>query len=431
MAKLLNTNNIIIVVNSNIANSNSDAIWYCGQRNIPTNNIIQVNFANNYALYFNDLIRNVSPNNVTIQNGTFAGLPVFQGISAMVANGTCQGVILSTYTPAIVTSNVASAWGLPSFFGAANYLWNLYSVSLPSGNINIPACPNPGSTLYPMSGNTAGNYNQYSLTPLSYIQAANNLTMPFGRLGYPNNQVTYISELAPVNTPYTAFGESIFQRAVRLALLSEANNNYLQPHWLSNDIGDATYFTSNTNVAALNTAINKSMNVAVTVSSLNVTNQVTSVYNIVDFRNNNVGYAPPLFAYAVNGSTNSQLSTNLPPSGYAMYSNYSCLPGAWAATWYSFSFELISGVLQNGGSAGIATLNEPLAPYISYPSDIFYQAVSQHCELMVCNWWSRTWTSQFPMGTSAYGDPLYTPYNVVQNQPIGYYFKGNSFLIPT
>ena len=395
--------NPLLVYNTGIARSLTDAESYLSARGLPLN-VVGINFGavGTYVpTYSNPLLGgsggNLSDGTLSVQAGTFK----WQGISYSTFDGldlldflqyynkwqafspSPDAIVCSTYTP-LVAGGGGIYYILPAVLG----------VNFSGGVIG---------TLYDP---------QYSV--------------PHGRLGCPANigdaSANFVTEMTPKG------GGSIAQQCYNNAIAAERAFNFRLPHVLSSTGGpyvapappgyDAAYWP--TLMAA---ARSRYVNVTYDLCSAAYPCG-TSAAN--DFLNGVVSPPLPIFGLCCPFNANDD---NNPPGSHVYSNNYIPLLGAWSAHWYSFQWYWSLDFLYNGGSAAYTTIAEPYENGIHDPKQ-FLIGLMSGLSMAECLPWSVSPAADSYVDVSTcqrqtvIGDPLYRPYAIQTPLPGAAYFPG-------
>lgn len=374
--------NPVVVYNTSIAQSLTDAQDYLFARGLPQN-LVGINFGTSegYVPTFLNLQDGglaVQANSVKWRGTT---INAFDGESLLgcvqdetwsTLGALPDAILCSTYTPLVV-----------------------YSGSSP------PFMTLPGTLGVNFYGGVYGYSNS-----LAYV-------MPHGRLGCPatggNADFAFTVEMTP------RAGGSILTQCYQNAIAAERNFNFSQPHVLSSTGGpyvaggppgfDAAYWPA-LMAAARSRYVNFTYDLCSSTYPCG-----TSAAN--DFLNGTVSPPIPIFGlccpFNANGDTNA-------PGAHVYSNNYTVLPGGWSAHWYSFQWYWAMDFLFNGGSAAFLTVSEPLENGIHDPKQFLVAMMDQGLSLAECLTKTVAPAADSYMNVFALeyqtviGDPLYRPY---------------------
>jgi hypothetical protein len=416
----------ILVVNSSVPQSLTDALDYCSKRGIPVANIRAFNFgttdysatyatsinmpgaSNSSTTFYRLLSVNVSCQNGNsslygpsgsnpqpFYNASLTGALLPTLASDITTNG-ALAIICSTYTPSTMYSTDGS------YAHSFSALCASAAVLTGQSTYSPPGPPNSSSVAASLAAlaDTAIPTNWATLTQLR----------PHGRLGCPDFSGGAFGELAPRSGIGT-----VYSNAVAGAIACEATNNFAKPTFICSTVND-TYF-SGTSISAAHWAFMQGVPGLNLIDGGNDAGSTSLYYNMKWTPYPVTQPLPSVWAMCTGKQANDQVTAvdatkpaNFRTSQYLAY-NMNVQKGAFGGTWYSFSFNLGQALLWNGASAAVMTVAEPLAYYISYPHHVQTALIKQGVPLALANFWSPTWSNTGAvMGTSVFGDPLYAPY---------------------
>lgn len=226
------TANTILVVNSDVPQSLTDAMTYCGLRGIPAANIRSFTFGTlegiaqlsglqdatqpGYTGGDNRLIQSTAP-----YNGVGSGASLLTVLDNEISNFGALCVLFSTYTPSRVVlfylGAAAGDFALPAIAAAAPITLTWPELD-PSGLPGV--CPPTATTLAEL---------QSHLIPTTW--STTTTIRPHGRIGCPDLTSASFAEL-----PLASGATTVLSNAVANALTSESRNNVANPiHYSSVD----------------------------------------------------------------------------------------------------------------------------------------------------------------------------------------------------
>lgn len=375
-------NAILLVFNSSIPSSYTDAITYLARRNLPMN-LLGVNFGTVPTVVTQaQALASVYTVQSLIWNGvadtSFNGNTLYWGLYWTAQKYAVDGVILSTYTP-LVYANTQSPINrpLPATFGAIVYLARF----------------NNGTSV-----------------------------IPNGRLGSPSHSANNFSFATEMTT---RSGSTLANQAVLNAIAAESRYNKGEPHLLSTA---TSYGSQNSSLGMVSTtfgytvAYYQSLMSYARSQGLNWTLDLGLDYafntgSATDFA---LGTLPaPLSLWAMCLPVGINDRATLAPGDHPYSGNYVVRPGGWSCHWYSYQWAWSMDFLFNGGSAAVVTVSEPLSDGIREPRRILEGVLSglalmetltlavnpRSCPAYVVN-------PAYPDCVTVLGDPLYRPYAV-------------------
>jgi hypothetical protein len=256
---------VLLITNSDIAQSGLDAADYVVKRNLNPAHILAFGFGTNDVLDKRNtptLLYSSGPTCTTA--GPYYGMYFYGALAAYYAANQIEAVILSTYTPASVTIGIAVGWEWPlaAYAGIAWYCNNpVRGVSSSPAFLTPYFDPyNTTTSLDPWTtiNNVAQQWKPGYTTPNP--RNPYNL-IPFGRLGNPVTGGT-IAEYGIDASVQSPPGETCYQHAVRTALLGEAQNQSTAQQGLSTTLKYDGFTVPASNQAAYDFATSVGLNVA-------------------------------------------------------------------------------------------------------------------------------------------------------------------------
>jgi len=253
---------VLLITNSDIAQSGLDAADYVVKRNLNPAHILAFGFGTNDVINKSanpTLLYSSGPTCTTA--GPYYGMYFYGALSAYYAANQIEAVILSTYTPSSVQNATSGAWPLATYAGWASYV-------LASGKALYPYLvfqpyfdPYNPSGVWDATGiinNVAQQWGpDYSggnpRNPDNFI--------PFGRLGNPISGGT-IAEYGIDASVQSPPGETCYQHAVRTALLGEAQNQLTAQQGLTTTLSYGGHNLPASNQVAYDFATSVGFNVA-------------------------------------------------------------------------------------------------------------------------------------------------------------------------
>lgn len=410
-AATIRLTNVLMVVNNDIAQSNTDADDYISRRGLTSR-----------KLAFNFGAAGVGTNQPTTTDVTTAGTISCQtagaqsGLSFIAALTSyfnlndIDCVICSTYTPGVVSSfNVGgnTGMGLPfsTVAGLAKVITFIGITNMFNGGIGS----NYFNTNATLPTDLAKSFASSSFTLAStWLGAAKpasaQIGIPHGRLGCTigtTGSGTTIGGTTggkPVELP-------IYPQCVINAINAESTDNSQKMHVLTNNLSYAAPMT----VAANTLAYTWAKNAGMKVSNMGVdipfplnsgTGAAGSGFSTA------LGYSVGvIFGYCVG------VAFNFDTSGWFISSNsylnnYTAAQGGWWFNWTSSAYCTGFDFLAKGGSACIATVGEPYSTGMPQAHLVFLALTNLKCTMAAANY-AGNWNNS---AASVYGDPLYAPY---------------------
>lgn len=375
----IDPNRVLIVTNSDNAQSNTDASDYIVKRGL-TSRKLAFNFGTDNSAMDRGMLTGGAISHYLCQTAPYAGQAFTVAIANYVADNAIEAVILSTYTPCRVSFG-GGVYTVSSFAGAASW-WNANSSPLSY----FDPTPRTRTTINQIVANVAQDWRpNRGNNPNSII--------PHGRLGCPDYNNNTIAEVA-LNA--SVGPESIYTHAVTNGLVAETQDQTQKQHALTQSLAYSVV------TAALQTL---AFNWAKQIAMPFVANMGTD-YAMNPASNPPLVLPGPLFALCLAVDFNGVNQTNLQNA-------FTCLAGAWGFNWTSNAGQFGQALLYNGGSAAALSFGEPFSDGIPQPQELFIYVSYYQVPAMLAHFLAYG----NDMGSTTCGDPLYTPYKATGVRP--------------
>lgn len=412
----INPAKVLVIVNSANAQSAADADDYQAKRGAGA---IRLGFdftgsAGNTVIDFATLAAlqcNASP------ASAYNGQPYFTAVLNALRDLACEGVILSTFTPASYwTGQTFSGFQIRYPLAAVTAAALKYAGQVTAPNPDWSSLPSRATAWF--AGNDVNPWTRALPDPPIHADWLNQMRsavaspapffLPNGRLGMPDFNSTTIAERALI-----AGGKSIYQNAVDNARAVANENALAKTHVIST----TEFYNVNAAGQTIETGSTKNGLAGNICTDYGIPriNIASSGGDIVanDFWNTTLPQKVRYFAFIMSGT---RFGSQWPPVVNPAYSvNLDPMPGAWGGYAQSFSGGHAGEHMARGCSAFIATAGEP-GTSISHPTGAFWTALRSGCSLMLASIFSASltdsaaWPCAYPQAQTVYGDPLYRPY---------------------
>jgi hypothetical protein len=388
--------NPLIVYNSSVAQSLTDAQWYWQKRFGNTNyNLIGFAFGTTYQgygetnfSYYAATGPVVWPCGAAYYGGTnvtstYTGQSPHAALTALyAAQPTIDAVVCSTFTPVqLFADSTGQGTTLPGYIGI-----DLSQATLPIPNGRL-GCPGASAELIPkgLSGATQAT------------------TYPVGGAAVSVSSMVY--------------------QCVTNAVVAEAANNATLNHWGTSVEQYAGHITAAYNASILSYWSGQNINTVdlggVTGTAANVAYSGTNGFIPSSFTpgvpTQTVTTLVPAFAFCLGDNDFNSYSYGPGLEPYSL--NYSVSPGAWGYVWTSYNYNWAYDMLYNGASACFSTMNEPNANGLYDPLQMAQALLSQTCAMgsvmhLVAQASPLDGAVQavYSGHLTVLGDPLYRPY---------------------
>jgi len=425
--------NPLILYNSSISQSLTDAQTYITTRGLPTN-LAGFNFGSVGTFVPNDtnwqdgtvtLTANSYKNNgVTITS--YDGQPLGFNFSSPVGFSSCA--LVNILTTAFYDAILLSTFTPLAYF--STFL---------DGGTNIPF----SALLAYIPGNFASTaslraYSRY--ISLRSPTAVFPRVMPHGRIGCPASYTPnstfptfdFTVEMVP------RVGGTIVSQAVNNAVVAEKTYNFGKPH-VTSSLGGAFVSGGFGFTAAYWTSLMAKMRAAVCNWTIDIGNGYAAqnyfggTTNAADLWNGTLAPAISMWAlcgaFNMNGSAGSNTGDQNVPGSHVYSANYTVVAGGWSAHWYSYQWFWTFDFLYNGGSAGFITVTEPASTGNMDPLTVLTFLLGGYslCEvLMLCSISDGLSDTRSNERLTVVGDPLYRPYATTVQTAVGFQLPGFS-----
>ena len=408
-AATIRLDKVLMVVNNDIAQSNSDADDYISRRGL-TSRKLAFNFGTagvgNNQPSATDITTSATISCQTA--GAQSGLSFIAAISSYIRLNDIDCVICSTYTPAVVSpfnvgGNAGMALPFATVAGLASTINAVGISNLLNGGISdffntSATLPTDLAKSFGVSSNTrSSNWLNGTRNP-----TGTQTVIPHGRLGC---NIGTSGSGTTIGGTYGGFPVElpIYPQCVIKAMLAEQQDNSQQLHVLTNNLQYTAPMTTAANTLAYNWAKSNKMNV----SNFGVDIPLPSGGG--DGANGfstALGYSVgSIFGYCVG------VQFNFGTSGWSYgvnsyLSNYSVAQGGWWFNWTSSAYCTGYDFMGKGGSAAIITVSEPYNVGMPQAHLVFLALTNLKCTMAAANF-AGNWNCS---AATVYGDPLYSPY---------------------
>jgi hypothetical protein len=353
----INLKKVLLIVNSDSAQSIADANNYVGMRGLDPIHRLGFPWGTSNAVI----------------TATELKVSVVPTVAQYIVDHAIECVILSTYTPSSVNPQVPLI--VPTYALAAWLSASVRLNNLPVGAVfGYWGAHQSRDTVDQVIANVEQDWYSYVVSSVFSYQ------LPHGRLGCPDYSNATIAE-----SVLNAGGGSIYTHAVAQAIAAEQVSHQLDMHLLTNVLG-YSIITPQLNGLALQQANRRNFPNFVNVGA---------AFQPSDLTNGSATAPTTLFALCLANNWNSLDITN-----------FIAAPGAWGYNWTSSAGKFGANLLKAGAAAALLSFGEPFTTGLTPPEQLFIYATEYRATLALAAFLGFS----NGMGYTVCGDPLYTPY---------------------
>ncbi len=368
---------VLLVVNSDNAQSVADAADYATKRSLTGGHTIAFAFgtlggSNNFTLA--QLLTSGGPACTT---APYAGQMFLPALAHYMADHDIDAVILSTFTPCgFNPQSSGKTYTLASVAGYAKQMFRFGSIPVSYfDEVNYVAVPH--DTVANIQANVCQNWHPFSSRNVAGA-------LPHGMLGCPNFSTSTIAE-RPLRVSVGV--ESIYTHAVTKGLIAEALDHTPDLHLVTDNID-----------------VTRAAQAAFWARQLAIANLRNAGNGVTYDPTGGGSWSGAMNVFAGCGSFGSFVQSWA--FGGTFADSFTVQPGGWYYQFVSNTGFLGTDFLYNGGSAAVFTFGEPLSDGIPNPQELFIYATTYKMPLMQAHFLAHS----NGMGSTVVGDPLYTPY---------------------